>query len=492
MTLRPRFVLLPSLLAFSLRCNGSTNADTESENDEFLTWTGDFTTSTSSESQGSTGGAETSLTTSTSVSSTDDGGSTGGGSTIGSAATSTSDGPSTTDTVSSETTSSSGAVTSTAGSTEPNTSGSSTEDGSSTTSALAESSGTASGSGDVTEGSATEASSGAENEESSESSTTGVDDSICPPGPYAASPIDGIASLTFTRIEAPGLVLELEGGGLAEGPVWLGDSLLFTHFLYNDGSPSEILRYTPPDSFEVAFGPDRGVNGLALRGDGMVIGASHGIGGLVVIDPVTGDASVLVEGYQGERLNSPNDLAIRSDGNLYFTDPQFQAPDPLPQGDIKRFFRRTPEGDLLVIAEWTPGSGGPNDPNGVALSPDERTLYLGRVGGVTAYGLTEDGSVLSPGTAVPGIAHNVDGMVVDCAGNVYATNHAAGIITIIPHDWSTRPLGEPYLTLSVGAASLTNLAFGGPDRTTLFATAGNPALGSPLYSLELAIPGFPY
>jgi len=314
---------------------------------------------------------------------------------------------------------------------------------------------------------------------------------VCPPGPYAASPFEGVASMTATAIQPSGeLPLELPNAGLVEGPVWLGDSLVFSHFQFDEVYTSEVLRFTPPDRFEVAFAPNAGVNGMALRPDGTLLGASHLVGGIVTLDLDTDTATPVVAEYMGARLNSPNDLVVRADGNIYFSDPLYQAPNPRPQGEVQRLFRITPDGTLLAVTERSPSAQeGPDQPNGVALSPDGNTLYLGHGQGVLAYALADDGEVMLPGEPLGGIGSTgspgVDGMAVDCAGNVYAAHHSPGVVSVI------SPEGAPLGTITV-ATSLTNLAFGGPQRTTLYATAGDPQAGTPLYQIELAIPGLPY
>jgi len=329
--------------------------------------------------------------------------------------------------------------------------------------------------------------------------------------------------------------------GLLEGPVWLGDRLIFTHLRFSTGNPSELLQFTPPSTFEVLY-TNMGLNGLAMRTDGSIVGASHLVGGLVDVDLATGATTTIIAEYNGARLNSPNDLAIRSDGNIYFSDPTWQAPTPRPQGEIYRVFRLDPAGNLTVVDESTlpepetgsesgsesssssgdsggdtegecdtssssdAGSTGsesgsstggadtdatpelePNQSNGVALSPAEDVLYVGDLNGVWVYAVADDGSVATPGALIEGVAGGVDGMAVDCAGNLYVTNHGAGEITVV------SPALEIIGTITV-RPSLTNVAFGGPDGTTLYATAGDPKDGtaSTLYSLELAIPGSPY
>jgi gluconolactonase len=158
----------------------------------------------------------------------------------------------------------------------------------------------------------------------------------------------------------------------------------------------------------------------------------------------------------------PNDIIYRSDGNIYFTDPS------------RGFYRVSPAGDL---------TGPMNDvqsPNGVVLSPDENTLYVGDVNNqtVSSFPLIADGSL---DTASGGVFANtqsgtVDGMAVDCAGNVYAgTSNGVEVFS---------PVGVALGVVPTGESS--NVTFGGTDRMTLYVTSR-----SLLKAVTLTIPGLP-
>lgn len=319
--------------------------------------------------------------------------------------------------------------------------------------------------------------------------TTGGGDSpdeVCPPAPYPASPFSGETMVTATPI-AGSAIADFGGMGVLEspesryeGPVWLGDSLIFSHF-QRSGSPppSQLIRYTPPGDFELANpGVDTGTNGLALRSDGALVGASHAARGLVLIDAATGTVEeTLVGDYEGTPFNSPNDLTLRSDGNIYFTDPDYQAVQPtdLPTAA----YRVDPQGTVTQFLQI-------NEPNGIALSPDEMTLYVGHPGGLLRFNLAADGSVMGEGTAFgPPAVNNVDGLAIDCAGNIYVSIHSEGRIQVLAPD------GTQLGTIG-GMSEVTNAAFGGPNRTTLYITAGNPGTDPGLYSVDLEIPGYPY
>jgi gluconolactonase len=288
--------------------------------------------------------------------------------------------------------------------------------------------------------------------------------------------------LTATAIEGTRTqgIGQLTSGGLAEGTVWTGDSILFTHFTFDSQPPpSEIFRLTPPGPVALAFPPDKGVNGLALDASGGLIGASHAVGGIVRID-AAGQVTPIVSTFNGNRFNSPNDLTARSDGNIYFTDPTFQAPQPNPQ-PIAAAYRLDPAGTATMIE----GSQSLGNPNGISLSPDGNTLYIGHQSGVTRFGVNADGTVMTPGTPFATTNEQVDGMTVDCAGNLYATVHNAGDVRVFD------PAGTELGRIAV-RQQLTNVAFGGPERRTLYAVGGDPNNANALYSIELAIPGWPY
>jgi gluconolactonase len=189
--------------------------------------------------------------------------------------------------------------------------------------------------------------------------------------------------------------------------------------------------------------------------------------------------------FMSARFNSPNDLAIRSDGNIYFSDPPHQAPNTLPQ-PATLVYRVAPSGDITPI----PNAEAPDqlgNPNGVTLSLNEDFLYVSASVG-RRYPVMADGS-LGAGTDFPATAGG-DGMVIDCAGNLYvARDQGVSVYT---------PDGTSIGTITVSGAnalgqniqSVTNVAFGGPDHQTLYITAlGN---GKGLFTLPLNLPGRPY
>lgn len=259
-----------------------------------------------------------------------------------------------------------------------------------------------------------------------------------------------------------------------EGPVWIGDALYASEIAdYPSPNPARIIRYVPGGAATV-FLETAGTNGLAVNSDGDLVVARQSDGSISVIDIDAPDsaATVLTGMYMGARYNSPNDLTISSTGHLYFTDPDWQAPMTKPQA-AERAYHLPPGGQPAEI------SGAPNKPNGVTLSLDEQYLYITGSEGLQRYPVMGDGTV-GAGTPVSEFYGGGDGMGMDCAGNLFVTNGQQ--IVVIDNS------GTVVDNIQVGA-SVTNIAFGGPNRTTMFITSLQPAA---LRTIEMDIPGLPY
>ncbi|WP_437730539.1 SMP-30/gluconolactonase/LRE family protein [Sorangium sp. So ce1335] len=292
--------------------------------------------------------------------------------------------------------------------------------------------------------------------------------SICPGGPYAAEamPVNGRPQL-------------VRGGfNYVEGPVWVAElgALFFSEILRQSANPpplngprATIHKLTPPGTIEV-FLDSSGTNGLSIDRDGSLVACTHDTRSVSVFDLASKERRPVAERYMGKRFNSPNDVAVRSDGNVYFTDPSFEltGQPELPTA----VYRVSPSGEVSVIDTM-------ETPNGVALSPDEGVLYVGdyNSGRIRKYTLQPDGSA-GPSSELASNLARADGMGVDCAGNLYVA-WRDGIEIVAPGGARLRTIQ------GVGAAS--NVAFGGADRKTLYITAG-----SSLHAIEMNIPGYPY
>jgi gluconolactonase len=177
-----------------------------------------------------------------------------------------------------------------------------------------------------------------------------------------------------------------------------------------------------------------------------------------------------------KNFNSPNDLAVRADENVYFTDPAYQCNGTgCGQGGTKRAYRVSPSGEVTPITTTNA------TPNGIALSPDGSKLYVAGDTEIQVFTLNSDGSIMGNGATFAAVS-GVDGMTVDCAGNLYATVHAQGKISVY------EPTGTPIGDLAVGS-NVTNVAFGGADMTTLYITTYST---KEVRSVTLEVPGLPY
>ena len=275
--------------------------------------------------------------------------------------------------------------------------------------------------------------------------------------------------------------------GNIEGPVWTGTELYLSEMssMSYDSQNSEIkksrmLKVTPDGTTTIAIA-DSGSNGLALAADGTLVAGVHKDGSVKRFTLPGGTATTLVAQYMNARFNSPNDVAIHSNGTIYFSDPTFNGPSNPPQ-TATRVYRIAPGGST---AEPIPSSASPDtiqNPNGVTLSLAEDYLYVaGAVG--RRYPVMADGTL---GAGADFAATNGgDGMVIDCAGNLYvAVSNSQNVAVFTPTGTSIGMIKVPEVQ------AVTNVAFGGSDRKTLYITGLGNQKG--LFQMQLDIPGRPY
>ena len=278
------------------------------------------------------------------------------------------------------------------------------------------------------------------------------------------------------------------GFQFTEGPVWLPEGRLF----FSDPNANRIYEWTPSGNVSVFrdqsgyAGADigeytqPGSNGLTLARDGRLVFCQHGNRRVVRLEP-DGRLTVLADRYQGKRLNSPNDLVLRSDGTLYFSDPPFGLPqfhaDPRRELDTTGVFRLSPRGELALVSADLTG------PNGLAFSPDERYLYVTDWDPakkvvmryeVAANGDLAGGSVFFDMGAAPQ-EEALDGIKVDERGNLYVSG-PGGL-------WILSAAGRHLGTIQPPELP-ANFAFGGEDGRTLYMTARTG-----LYRMRLLVPG---
>jgi gluconolactonase len=262
----------------------------------------------------------------------------------------------------------------------------------------------------------------------------------------------------LTGILAPGAEVRKLAGGFqfTEGPAWDGKGNLY----FSDIPANTVYRMDMKGDFAAFLQPSENSNGLAFDAKGNLIACRHQARDVVRISQ-SGWIEVLADSYQGKKLNSPNDCVVAKDGAIYFTDPRFGLGNRPQEQDAEGVYRIAPSGELTRVASDM------TRPNGLAISPDGKTLYVADSADMKmrAYPLEPDGSagegrdfaiMKGPGRGVP------DGMTLDEDGRVYCTG-AGGI-------WVFTPGGEHLGTIAVPEVP-ANCAFGGADERTLFITA---------------------
>lgn len=282
---------------------------------------------------------------------------------------------------------------------------------------------------------------------------------------------------SFEQLLAPGATLEklAEGFTWSEGPVWLGDQLIFSDvpeniaYRWKPGlarpevflNPSGLL--TPQAGFR-----EPGSNGLTRDEQGRLLLCQHGERRVARYEQ--GRFTSLADRHEGKRFNSPNDLVRRRNGEIYFTDPSYGLEgidqSPLKEIPYNGVYRIARDGTVSLL------TGELTYPNGIAFSPDESILYVGvsdeKATRIVAFDVLPDGAIARPRTffdAQPlldsGAKGLVDGLKVDRAGNVWSSG-PGGILVLSP---AGRLLGR----LNTGVAT-ANCAWG-DDGGTLYITA---------------------
>lgn len=271
----------------------------------------------------------------------------------------------------------------------------------------------------------------------------------------------------------------LHGHGVfTEGPVWFADHECL---LWSDIPANRIMRMAPDGSVSVFRADSNHTNGNTRDRLGRLVSCEHS-SRRVTRTEFDGTIAVLADGFEGKPLNSPNDVVVKSDGSVWFTDPDYglrlHTPDGAKHQAGDYVFRIDPSGAVRAVARDF------DKPNGLAFSPDERVLYIADSAVTDGAGKNSHirrfdvhpGDTLSGGEVFATTIGIPDGMRVDVEGNVWAS--AGAKIDVYAPDGTL--LGQ----IVDFPAPVTNLAFGGPDRDRIFVTAG----GS-LFAVGVAIEG---
>ncbi|MCL6519440.1 MAG: SMP-30/gluconolactonase/LRE family protein [Armatimonadetes bacterium] len=264
----------------------------------------------------------------------------------------------------------------------------------------------------------------------------------------------------FEKLIPKDAKVEKVAGGFEflEGPVWHKDGYL----LFSDCHQVGIYKWDPATGKTSLYREVPGnSNGLTFDNEGRLIAVEYGMHRLTR-EEKDGKITVLVSEYQGKRLNTTNDVVVRSDGSIYFTDPPYGVKKEDRELDFQGVYRLSPEGKLTLLVKDF------DCPNGLAFSPDEKTLYIADSSArmhIRAFDVKEDGTLANGRLFTvlksrdPGCP---DGLKVDTKGNVWTTGPGG----IWVFDRSGKHLGI-IKTPEVPA----NCAWGDSDGKTLYITA---------------------
>jgi gluconolactonase len=249
----------------------------------------------------------------------------------------------------------------------------------------------------------------------------------------------------FSSLAVEDVAAGFPGG---EGPVWSRDGYL----IFSDYSRDRLYKYVPGQAPEVYREDSHGTNGNTMDAQGRLYSCEYKSRRVTRTDR-SGRIEVIAERFEGKRFNAPNDIVVRRDGHIYFTDPLFT---PLDQRDLDFYgiFHITPQGRIEAIARLQ------TRPNGVTLSPDGRVLYVANTDerNVHAYDLDAEGRASNDRIAIANLGGGPDGIRTDANGNLFIA--ARGVQVYSP--------GGALLGRIAAPVNPRNLAFGDPDLRTLY------------------------
>ena len=264
-------------------------------------------------------------------------------------------------------------------------------------------------------------------------------------------------------ILAPGAKLErlADGFKFTEGPAADAQG----NVLFTDQPNDRMMKWSVDGKLSTFLQPCGRSNGLCVDAPGNLWACADEHNQLWCIDPA-GRITVVVKDYQGKLLNGPNDVWVRPDGGVYFTDPLYKRPywkrPPAAQQDCQAvYYLATDHQKLMRVAEDL------KQPNGIIGTPDGKTLYVADIGAkkTYAYDIQSDGTLAGKRLFCE---MGSDGMTIDSAGNVYLTGKGVTVFDRTGKQIEHIAVEEPWTA---------NVCFGGKDRHTLFITAGKSFYG---------------
>jgi gluconolactonase len=268
------------------------------------------------------------------------------------------------------------------------------------------------------------------------------------------------AAQDFSTLTVEEVATGFRGG---EGSVWSREEFL----IFSDYSQDRLYKYVPGKQPEVYREDSHGANGNTMDRRGRLYSCEYKARRVTRTDR-KGRVEVLVDRFEGKRFNAPNDIVVRRDGHVYFTDPLYT---PLDERDLDFFgiYHVTPQGRIEAIARLQ------TRPNGVTLSPDGKILYVGNTNdrNVRAYDLNRKGEATNERVVISDLPGGPDGIRTDANGNLYLTSRGIAVYS---------PAGQLLGRIAL-PGNARNLAFGDADLRTLY------IIGNSLYRVRVPVPG---
>ena len=266
----------------------------------------------------------------------------------------------------------------------------------------------------------------------------------------------GFSALALPALaqEEPGQQIDRIAAGyrFTEGPAWSREGFL----LFSDVPNNQIIKYVPGEKPTVFRENSNGANGNVFDAQGRFYTCESRTRRVVRMNK-KGAIEVLAEKWEGRRLNAPNDIVVRKDGHIYFTDPAFGNQADTRELDFFGVYHITPKGELNLIAKPT------GRPNGIAFAPGGHVLYVANSDehNVRAYDVDHAGNTSNERIVISGVDGVPDGMRVDEKGNIYIA--ASGVAVYDPHGKLLETIQTPETP--------ANCTFGDGDLQTLYVTA---------------------
>jgi gluconolactonase len=264
----------------------------------------------------------------------------------------------------------------------------------------------------------------------------------------------------FSKLQVEQVAAGFPGG---EGPVWSRQGFL----IFSDYSKDRLYKLVPGQAPEVYREDSHGANGNTMDRQGRLYSCEYKSRRVTRTDR-KGKIEVLADRFEGKRFNAPNDIVVRRDGHVFFTDPLFT---PLDRRELDFYgvFHMTPKGRLEAIARMK------SRPNGIALSPDGRILYVANTDdrNIIAYDVDRQGHASHERIVIAELPAGPDGIRTDARGNLFVASRGVQVYS---------PDGKLLGTISL-PVNARNLAFGDSDFRTLY------MVGNSIFKVRLETPG---